>query len=151
MESFSSFINDELTAIDTEEAFEQSLDEEGPVEVCGIDFDRSTILKELDPTAYRTGMNDMFGSSDYVEFEGEYYNSSDFEDKKSDYESQIDDEIDTIDQEINEREEEMSNIEEADPDGEDEGNTARYEELETEIANLKESKEELEELKRDIP
>ena|SRR5579859_4351971 len=38
--------------------YDEVLDQEGPVEICGLTFDASRIVKELDETAYRCGMND---------------------------------------------------------------------------------------------
>ena len=44
-------------SIDYEE-FDQLLDESGPVEICGIKFDPSRILRELDPIAYNVYSSD---------------------------------------------------------------------------------------------
>lgn len=49
---------------DAVEAYESLLDEDGPVTVAGIQFYPSEILRELDPTAYRCGMNDYLDSMD---------------------------------------------------------------------------------------
>lgn len=38
--------------------YDEMLDEAGPVEVAGLTFNPSQIVKEMDPTAYRCGMND---------------------------------------------------------------------------------------------
>jgi hypothetical protein len=43
----------------TEEQYDEMLDEQGPVNVCGMQFDPSRILKELDPIAYNCGLSDM--------------------------------------------------------------------------------------------
>ena len=45
-----------------EQAYKESLDEEGTVTVCGIEFEPSTILEELDPTAYRCGLADYLSN-----------------------------------------------------------------------------------------
>jgi TPP-dependent 2-oxoacid decarboxylase len=37
---------------DIVEQFEEMLNEQGPVVIAGIEFDRADILKELDPIAY---------------------------------------------------------------------------------------------------
>lgn len=43
----------------TEEEYEEKLDDiYGTVEVCGMTFGSGRALKELDPIAFRTGMND---------------------------------------------------------------------------------------------
>ena len=39
------------------EEYDEMLDESGPVEVAGMSFYPSRIIKELDPTAYNCGMN----------------------------------------------------------------------------------------------
>lgn len=44
------------------EMFEDALDCEGPVMVAGLTFNRSTILKECDPVAYRCYLNDYIDS-----------------------------------------------------------------------------------------
>lgn len=46
------------------ERYESLLDEEGPVRVDGICFDRSRILRELDPHAYRIGVIDYADACD---------------------------------------------------------------------------------------
>ena len=38
--------------------YEEMLDESGPIEVAGIEFFPSQILKEMDAIAYRCGFND---------------------------------------------------------------------------------------------
>ena len=42
----------------TEDAYDEMLDEAGPVTVCGMEFYPSRILEELDPIAYRCGFSD---------------------------------------------------------------------------------------------
>ena len=42
------------TAESLEEAFCEAMDQDGPVTILGISFDRSYILKEMDPIAYDT-------------------------------------------------------------------------------------------------
>jgi hypothetical protein len=43
-----------------EEAFCEAMDQEGPVVIMGIEFDRSAILKEMDPIAYDTELANFF-------------------------------------------------------------------------------------------
>lgn len=38
--------------------YDDALNESGPVEVARLTFDPAQIVKEMDPTAYRCGMND---------------------------------------------------------------------------------------------
>lgn len=43
----------------TEEQYDEMLDEEGPIHIGSLKFDRSQILKELDPIAYNCGLSDI--------------------------------------------------------------------------------------------
>ena len=52
----------ELDPDDYENQFDELLDESGTVEAGGFYFYPSRILKELDPTAYRCGLNDYADS-----------------------------------------------------------------------------------------
>ena len=60
-----------------EESYKECIDEQGPVIVAGMKFTASRILEELDPIAYRCGLNDYVDSldvtddSDYQELENE--------------------------------------------------------------------------------
>ena len=44
------------------ERYEDMLDQEGSVRVAGMYFEPSSILRELDPVAYRCGFNDFVDS-----------------------------------------------------------------------------------------
>lgn len=48
----------------TEEEYDEMLDAEGLVTVCGYEFCPSAILKECDPTAYRCGKSDYDSNFD---------------------------------------------------------------------------------------
>jgi hypothetical protein len=50
---------EELRDSVTEEQYDEMLNEEGEIKISGIRFDRSEILKELDPTAYECGYEDI--------------------------------------------------------------------------------------------
>lgn len=53
----------ELSPIDAEELYEETLRElYGDVKVCGFTMDAANVLRELDPIAFRTGMNDWLDS-----------------------------------------------------------------------------------------
>ena len=71
---------------DVEELFRESLDSNGPIEVCGLTFDASKIVEELDPTAFRTFFNDWLDSEEWDEFEGDYMKRSDIEQCEEEYE-----------------------------------------------------------------
>ena len=45
-----------------EESYKELIDEQGPVIVAGMKFTASRILEELDPTAFRCGLNDYVDS-----------------------------------------------------------------------------------------
>jgi hypothetical protein len=47
-------------AEDLEQAFCEAMDQEGPVTIMGVTFDRSYILKEMDPIAYDTELSNFF-------------------------------------------------------------------------------------------
>lgn len=47
---------------DFRESYEDILDELSPVKVGNIEFDASRILENLDPIAYRVGLNDFIDS-----------------------------------------------------------------------------------------
>jgi len=75
-------IKDELRTFEIdqdkwEESYREAIDEEGPVIICGMKYTASRILEELDPTAYRCGLNDYVDSievsedEDYKELESE--------------------------------------------------------------------------------
>jgi len=47
-------------AEDLECQFCEAMDEQGPVTIMGVSFDRSQILKEMDPIAYDTELANFF-------------------------------------------------------------------------------------------
>jgi hypothetical protein len=94
-------IKEELTPIDQEELYKNMLDDGyGDIEVCGMTFSSRRILEELDPTAYRCGMNDYIDS---IMKDGEYYELDD--------ELYDKDEAEAIIEEEEEKEEEEANHE----------------------------------------
>ena len=69
-------IIEELSPIDTEEEYDNFLDEcYEPCCVENFEFDPSRVLSELDPIAYRCGMSDWLDSASeqYYKLDGEYY------------------------------------------------------------------------------
>lgn len=56
--------NFELDPDNHEKQYDEMLDSEGPVNIGGIKFDVSYALQQLDPTAYRCGMNDWLDGLD---------------------------------------------------------------------------------------
>lgn len=68
----------ELEPVDVAQLFRDSLDEEGDVQVGCLTFQRSRIVEELDPVAFRCGVNDHVDAlvSDGIlteEIEGNHY------------------------------------------------------------------------------
>jgi len=52
-----------ITETEALEMFNEMLDDcEGPVELCGMTYSASNVLREIDPVAYRCGFNDYVDS-----------------------------------------------------------------------------------------
>ena len=81
--------NFELDVEDSEviKAYEESLDCGGTVTVCGMEFEPSRILKELDPVAYRCGLSDHTSNMDLNDNEDYKALVSEKEDKESEIET----------------------------------------------------------------
>jgi hypothetical protein len=84
--------------VDREARFDAMLDDCYSFESIGGPFaymQPSAVLREMDPTAYRCGVNDMEDAEEWVEIEGEYYERADveqaIEDAKTDLECEISD------------------------------------------------------------
>lgn len=76
-EDFTGYTEDELKE-QLDISINECREDQGEITVCGITFDASEILKELDPIAYRCAFADF--SSEYHEAEdGTYYREEDFE------------------------------------------------------------------------
>lgn len=84
--------------------YDESLDSEGAVNVCGMEFYPSDILKNCDPIAYRCGKNDYADSLDKEDQE-EY---KDLESELEDLENELED----LEAELEEAEKEAENNEE---------------------------------------
>lgn len=67
----------ELEPVDLEQLFRDSLDEEGDIQIGCLTFQRSRIVEELDPVAFRCGVCDYADSlvNDTIteEIEGNHY------------------------------------------------------------------------------
>jgi hypothetical protein len=61
--------NFEIDLDDYEDSFCESLDSEGSVTVCGMEYMPSLILREVDPTAYRCGLIDYVDGIDLQDVE----------------------------------------------------------------------------------
>lgn len=81
-------ISDECKRIDLEERFDEMLDEIYSFDAVGGPFasmSPSRVLKEVDPIAYRCGVNDYENSEEWVEIDGDYYNRRDAEKAKEEF------------------------------------------------------------------
>lgn len=84
-------VAEELTPIDCESEYEEMLRESyGDVDVCGMSMDAADLLKRVDPTAFRCGMNDFYGSTDdYTEIDGELYRTNEVEKLREQIEGEL--------------------------------------------------------------
>lgn len=74
-----------------EEEYRDLIDESGPVIVAGLKFTASRILEELDPVAYRCGLNDYVDSLDVTkdsEYQALESELADLESELADLESE---------------------------------------------------------------
>lgn len=74
-------IKEELTPVDIEEYYAAALDDIYPVvEIGGLTFSPSQIVTQLDPTAFRCGMQDYLDGDDFLEYvAGEWYYAEEVE------------------------------------------------------------------------
>lgn len=74
-ELYETAIEEYIEEHNTEEAYEQSLnDNYPPVSVCGYERDQGTLLREIDPIAFRCGVSD---NEDFVREQAEQEISED--------------------------------------------------------------------------
>lgn len=98
-------IETECSRIDQESRYDDMLDE--VTECCELckRYGAARILKEIDPTAYRCGMNDYFGTTDeYFEIGGELYERREVEKARDEFIDGLDSEIADLEKEIEEME-----------------------------------------------
>ena len=86
----------ELEPVDVEQLFRESLDEEGDVQVGCLTFQRSRIVEELDPVAFRCGVNDyvdaLVNESITEEIEGNHYDLREAEEIVDEVEAEMEEE-----------------------------------------------------------
>lgn len=104
-------IEAECKAVDLERAFDEMLDECYSFESVGGPFAHmspSSVLKEVDPIAYRCGVNDYFGCDEsYIEVNCETYRKDDVEKARETF-------IDDLNQELSEIEAESDGLDDDD-------------------------------------
>jgi predicted ribosome quality control (RQC) complex YloA/Tae2 family protein len=107
IERLEQHIADECTRIDREARFDDMLDECYSFEKVGGPFEYmspSRVLKEVDPIAYRCGVDDYEDSEEWVEINGDYYERRDAEKAKEDFIESLESEITDLESEIEELE-----------------------------------------------
>lgn len=105
MKDLETRIAEELESIDVDSRYDDFLDDVYPdLTIAGMSFSTSRALKELDPTAYRCGMNDWIDSENFVEINGDYYDADDCERIKDEMLSEIESRIEAVEEEISEEE-----------------------------------------------
>jgi hypothetical protein len=93
-------IADELTPIDREERFREMLDDSGTVTVAGMEFWPSRIIEEMDPTAFRCGVNDYADGEAWVEVGTNTYEQDKCEELKEEFVSELESRVSDLEAEI---------------------------------------------------
>ncbi len=62
---------EQYSQADIEDMFDDMLDEEGEIHIGSLTYSKSWTLKQIDPTAYRTGVNELEDSL-MEDFEGDF-------------------------------------------------------------------------------
>jgi hypothetical protein len=104
-------IVEECTFIDCDEVFDQMLDEIYDFKAVGgpfADMLPSRVLREIDPIAYRCGINDYIDSLDTYEIEGDTYYIHDVTKAQEEY-------IDGLESELSDLEDQLSELENEGP------------------------------------
>lgn len=87
--------NFEINPCDFEEEYCEMLNEDGLVKVAGLSFDADQIIRELDPTAYRCGLNDFvdgIDKEDVEEYQKLLEELEELENELSDLETELEEE-----------------------------------------------------------
>ena len=86
----------ECTEIDREARYDQMLDECYSFECVGGPFEHmqpSQVLKEMDPTAYRGGVNDYMDGEDTYEIDGKTYDRKEVEEARDGFVEELEDHL----------------------------------------------------------
>jgi len=109
-------IADDCKPVDQEKHYNDMLDEIYSFERVGGPFaymSASRVLKEVDPTAYRCGMNDWADGEGWIEVGNESYEQDDVEKARDEFLEEMDSEISDLETEIETKEaEENPNVSE---------------------------------------
>ena len=96
-------IEAELSLVDREAAFNAMLDDCYSFEKVGGPFaymSPSSVLKEVDPTAYRCGVNDFADGEGWVEVNGETYDQEEVERITEEFKDEMQDELGDLEEEL---------------------------------------------------
>lgn len=107
-------ITSELTAIDREQRFRDMLDECYSFDAVGGPFacmSPSKVLEEMDPTAFRCGVNDYMDGENTVEIDGEDYDRREAEKAKEEFIDDLNDEITDAENDFDEDDEDADRTE----------------------------------------
>lgn len=97
----------ECTAIDREKRFDEALDSEGDIQVAGLTFSPSDILKNCDETAYRCGVNDYADGEGWIEINGDNYDSDEVEKARESFVEELQSELADLESEKEDLEEQV--------------------------------------------
>jgi len=84
---------DAKTESELMDLYDDSLDEMGEVTIESLTYNTAAVLKEVDPTAYRTGFSDWLDAEGYCEISDGWLDSDDIDELKE----KIKDAIDELD------------------------------------------------------
>lgn len=93
----------ECSIIDREERFRQMFDECYSFDAVGGPFSHmvpSRVLEEMDPTAFRCGVNDYMDGEDTYEIDGETYEMWEVDEAKQEFIEELEAEIEAMESEI---------------------------------------------------
>jgi len=107
-------IEEELSAVDCEKLFDQCLDENDPVRIGSLEYTPSHVLKQIDPIAYRCGVNDYVDSLGLKEINGNSYGSDEVDKICEELVEELENEIGSLQDELEEAEQYLARCEEED-------------------------------------
>lgn len=105
MKDLIDYIKENCTPIDREARFDQMLDEAYDFSNVGGPFAHmvpSQVLKEMDPTAYRCGVNDYVDGEDTYEIDGDTYDQKEVDDARDQFVDALNEEAESLQEELTE-------------------------------------------------
>jgi hypothetical protein len=116
VEEMEAHVKSECSQIDREQRFRDMLDECYSFDSVGGPFaymSPSRVLEEMDPTAFRCGVNDYMDGEDVYEIDGECYDRKEVEEAAEEFIDELRDELSEAEAEIEDDEEpDRSEVEE---------------------------------------